>query len=85
MWCCWQVFERKFWNARELPHGKRSPLTRGHFMPDEPVRPKPPEKQQVREVSSEELLRGQTELLIRHGEELYRLKLTRNQKLILHK
>lgn len=54
-------------------------------MPDEPIRPKPPEKPQVREVSSEELLRGQTELLIRHGEELYRLKLTRNQKLILHK
>ena len=54
-------------------------------MSDEAERPKPVEKPSVREVTSDELLRGQTELLIRHGEELYRLKLTRNQKLILHK
>ena len=44
-----------------------------------------PFKQVVREVSSSELLRGETELLIRHGDELYRLKLTRNGKLILQK
>ncbi len=42
-------------------------------------------KRIVREVSSSELLLGENELLIRHGEELYRLKLTRNGKLILQK
>ena len=42
-------------------------------------------KQVVREITSSELLRGENELLIRHGDELYRLKLTRNGKLILQK
>lgn len=54
-------------------------------MPDDPEKPMPLEKTNVREVSSEELLRGRSELLIRHGEELYRLRLTRNGKLILQK
>ncbi len=54
-------------------------------MSDLGERPKLCEKPSVREVSSEELLRGQSEVLIRHGEEVYRLKLTRNQKLILQK
>lgn len=36
-------------------------------------------------MTSSDLLRGETELLIRHGDELYRLKLTRNGKLILQK
>ena len=54
-------------------------------MSDEGERPKRAEKPSVREITSEELLRGQSELFIRHGEELYRLKLTRNQKLILQK
>lgn len=39
----------------------------------------------LREVDSSELLRGETEVLIRHIDELYRLKLTRNGKLILQK
>jgi hemin uptake protein HemP len=38
-----------------------------------------------REITSAELLRGAREILIRHGEESYRLRLTRNGKLILHK
>ncbi len=42
-------------------------------------------KRTVREVASSELLLGENELLIRHGDELYRLKLTRNMKLILQK
>lgn len=37
------------------------------------------------ELLSSQLLQGRTEVLIRHGEEVYRLKLTRNGKLILHK
>lgn len=35
--------------------------------------------------SSDELLAGGRELVIRHGQELYRLKLTGNNKLILTK
>ena len=42
-------------------------------------------KRTVREVASSELLLGENELFIRHGDELYRLKLTRNGKLILQK
>jgi len=36
-------------------------------------------------IHSDELLQGARELLIRHGEETYRLRLTRNGKLILQK
>ena len=38
-----------------------------------------------RQMESEELLQGSRELLIRHGENIYRLRLTRNGKLILQK
>lgn len=38
-----------------------------------------------RELTSEELLCGQQEVVIRHGDEIYRLRVTRNGKLILHK
>ena len=34
---------------------------------------------------SEDLLQGQREVLIEHGDEVYRLRCTRNGKLILHK
>ena len=37
------------------------------------------------EVDSSRLLHGQRELLIRHGSEVYRLRHTRNDKLILTK
>jgi len=36
-------------------------------------------------VESRNLLRGATEVLIRHGNEVYRLRHTRNDKLILTK
>ena len=39
----------------------------------------------VAEVDSTRLLQGQRELLIRHGGECYRLRHTRNDKLILTK
>ncbi len=54
-------------------------------MSDDQSPPPSNRKPTVPEVSSEELLRDHTELLIRHGEETYRLKLTRNGKLILQK
>ena len=38
-----------------------------------------------RVVCSEEILSGQTEILIRHGSEIYRLRVTRSGKLILTK
>lgn len=38
-----------------------------------------------RELSSLELLRGAREIVIRHGEQTYRLRHTRNDKLILTK
>ena len=39
----------------------------------------------LREIDSSSLLQGDKEILIRHGEEVYRLKLTKNGKLILQK
>jgi hemin uptake protein HemP len=36
-------------------------------------------------ISSEELLAGQREIIIQHGTEQYRLRLTNNNKLILVK
>lgn len=36
-------------------------------------------------LSSRELLRGQREVVIRHGDQVYRLRHTRNDKLILTK
>lgn len=44
-----------------------------------------PLSRETREVKSDELLQGQRELLIQHDGETYRLRLTRNGKLILHK
>jgi hemin uptake protein HemP len=38
-----------------------------------------------REVDSRELMQGQREIVIRHGEEAYRLSVTRSGKLILRK
>lgn len=38
-----------------------------------------------REIDSSDLLKGENEVLIRHGDEVYRLRLTKNGKLILQK
>ena len=40
---------------------------------------------ECREVDSAELLRGERQVVIRHGDESYRLILTRNGRLILQK
>jgi len=40
---------------------------------------------EVQALSSDELLRGQREILIRHGDRVYRLRHTSNDKLILTK
>ena len=57
------------------PASSTSPAT-----PDPPTTPAP-----GRVISSDELLRGQTEIFITHDNQLYRLRLTRNGKLLLQK
>jgi hemin uptake protein HemP len=47
--------------------------------------PKPADGASPRLVTSESLLEGQRELLIQHGADQYRLRLTTNNKLILVK
>lgn len=42
-------------------------------------------REMPREIKSAEILQGEREVLISHGEDMYRLSLTRNGKLILHK
>lgn len=60
-------------------------------MSDQPNKPEnaptPAESPQERvpEITSAALLAGHREVLIRHGDEVYRLRLTRNGKLILQK
>jgi hemin uptake protein HemP len=44
-----------------------------------------PEPRSVRQLESQELLQGEREVLILHSGEVYRLRLTRNGKLILQK
>lgn len=39
----------------------------------------------VRELGSDDLFQGQKTLVIRHGGEIYRLSVTRNNRLILQK
>lgn len=43
------------------------------------------DKPAVREIDSAQLLAGEKEVFIRHLGELYRLRVTRNDKLILQK
>ena len=59
-------------------------------LPFEPVseplaKPAPALPGQPGWLESEQLLRGRCEVLIRHGDEIYRLRHTRNGKLILTK
>jgi hemin uptake protein HemP len=52
-------------------------------MPQPPARPK--EEGANDAVDSSMLMRGKRELLIRHGQETYRLRITASDKLILTK
>lgn len=61
-----------------------SPLQQPKAALDESSRTDPHD-QTVRMVRSEELLQGRVEVLIAHGAETYRLRLTRSGKLILQK
>jgi len=51
-----------------------------------PIQPVPPvAAQQIRMVESTDIFRGQTEIMIRHEGAVYRMKITRQGKLILNK
>jgi hemin uptake protein HemP len=56
-----------------------SPLPRDNLRADEPA------MRQSRSVTSEELMLGATEIRIIHRDDIYRLRITRSGKLILHK
>lgn len=44
-----------------------------------------PSPEAIRVITSQQLMQGQRELLIEHSGETYRLRITRNGKLILNK
>jgi hemin uptake protein HemP len=54
-------------------------------LPTDPQMPRDVPALPPREVDSRELMQGQREIVIRHGEEAYRLSVTRSGKLILRK
>lgn len=56
-----------------------------HSAPGEPNETTPSGYPTMREVNSQELMQGTREIIIRHGEEAYRLSVTRSGKLILRK
>ena len=68
-------------------------MTRRHSFESQPFRPQPPTPRErpapaalvARSFSSEELFEGATEIGIVHEGALYRLKITRQGKLILNK
>ncbi len=53
--------------------------------PDEPQQSNPGPHPRPRLLRSEELLQGDTEVLIVHGDSTYRLRQTKSGKLILNK
>ncbi len=61
----------------EPPQGER---------PQRPANPKADGREAgPRVIESAELLQGESEVLIRHGDEVYRLRQTRTGKLLLYK
>ena len=52
---------------------------------DSPLRVQPTLSEPIRTITADELLRGQREIAITHGDAVYRLLVTRNGKLILQK
>jgi hemin uptake protein HemP len=53
--------------------------------PPPAAKPDPPERAEPLVVSSDKLLGGRRQLIIQHGDERYRLLVTRSNKLILTK
>jgi hemin uptake protein HemP len=63
----------------------RSPSSPESTTASQAVTSSPAEGATTTTYLSEALLQGQREVLIRHGEEVYRLRLTKQGKLILYK
>lgn len=63
-------------------HPNANPLGGASITPSAPVEP---QASAPRVIDSESILLGQLEVLIAHGGEIYRLRRTRNGKLILQK
>lgn len=57
----------------------------GDHAPEPPQQPLKPDPLPLAALHSNELLQGRQEVLIEHAGEIYRLRVTRNGKLILHK
>ena len=53
--------------------------------PNNYLQPQSSPPDSLRKINSDSLLLGEKEVLIVHGEEMYRLRLTKNDKLILQK
>lgn len=61
-------------------------LAQTRFEPAQPrFEPAQPRSRAQKEIDSQALMEGEREILIRHGNECYRLRHTRNDKLILTK
>lgn len=60
-------------------------MTTDQSPPDAPSPAPQPEGEAPRTISSTDLFRGDRELLIEHEGEVYRLRVTRNCRLILQK
>jgi hemin uptake protein HemP len=58
----------------------KNPLKPADSAPETVVQPNP-----LRAIDSRDLMQGEREVAIRHGDEWYRLTVTRAGKLILHK
>ncbi len=52
---------------------------------DESPKPHPDTTEKLPQWTSEDLLQGKCEAVIVHGNDVYRLRCTRNNRLILHK
>ena len=70
IWACWRSLVNDLESIKPMPEQPATELT---------------SPSTLREIDSSSLLQGEKEILIHHGDEVYRLRLTKNGKLILQK
>lgn len=81
--CFLLFFSKMIYSMRILPMTAQPPESQHNPHANSPALRSPAAAVPV--INSAELLNGVREIRIRHGEEMYRLRLTKNDKLILHK